>query len=314
MKIPSPTPALWPADRAGVLEIANNWFDPSRVDIDWNVIERMPVGEVVPPPVGETNLERPAGAVELSESIMYAAAMNSINYMFWDKQDGQYTRYECHGKVGALGMTDAFQRAWSDPQSPIAAARDRGIPLTLTDVQNIFGDIPAPQSRVVILNEVLLSPDLKLLGDTVANSALNGTATNFDTTLASTMAQKFPQAYGDELLKKSQLAVSAMWREARMAGVAATCELTAFADYQIPNVLRALGVLKYDAELAARIDRGDIIEENSFDEKAIRAASILAIEKIAEVQHVTVADVDYWVWLKRKEPTTPFHLTPTTAY
>lgn len=311
--IPSPTASLWPRDKEGVIKVAQDWMDSARVAIDTVAISKLPAGEITAPKHGDTNLEL-AGAVPLQSACEYGIAMNSINYMFWSKgASGEFIRYQQQGTIGALAMTAAFQAAWSDPQSPIAQARDAKVPLTVGDIQAVFGAMPEPESRVRILNEVLLSPRLTEFGARAAAIAA-GSEGDFNTELAAELADAFPQAYGDGVLKKAQLAVSGLWREASSRGFHGACELTAFADYQIPNVLRAMGLITYAPDLAARIDAGEIIEANGPDEKAIRGASIIAIEILAQQQGVSVADVDYWIWLKRKEPSTPFHLTYTDAY
>lgn len=299
----------WPANKSEVLSVCNLWYNPSLVKIDQEAIKSLPAGEVVPPPLGDTNLEQLETNVDLHAAAQFAVAMNSINYMFWSKtkEDG-FVRYQNNGAVGAVAMTEAFKRAWTDSASAISSARKNGRPLSAEDVVGIFGDIPDPSGRATILNEVLLGGTLEKIADEIVQR------NEFNTELASRLAQAFPQAYGDEVLKKSQLAVSAIWREARIRGFDGECDLTAFADYQIPNVLRALGILKYSDELANKIDQGVLIEEHSPEERAIRAASILAIEDLSKAQNVSVADVDFWIWLKRKEPKTPFHLTNTTAY
>jgi len=308
-----PTPSLWPRNKLGVLQVAQDWCDDRRVAIDHAAIARLPAGEIVAPDHGATNLEL-MGVASLQSASAFGIAMNSINYMFWSKgADGAFIRYQHHGQIGALAMTAAFQDAWADPASPIARARDSKIPLTVADIQATFGPMPDPESRVRILNEVLLSPKLGQFAERAAAIA-HGEAGAYNTELAAELADAFPHAYGDGVLKKAQLAVSGLWREAASRGFQGACDLTAFADYQIPNVLRAMGLIHYDPELAARIDAGAIIPAHSADERAIRGASILAIEGLAKQQGVSVADVDYWIWLKRKEPTTPFHLTYTDAY
>ncbi len=301
-------PPQWPTNKGEVLDICSSWYDTALVEIDREAISRLPVGEVVPPPIGDTNLEQLDVGVDLQSAAQFAIAMNSINYMFWSKSEsGEFVRYQNNGAIGALAMTAAFKQAWEDPNSAISAARN-GNPLSPEDVLSIFGEIPDPAGRAQILNEVLVGDSLRTLSQEIAQR------NEFNTELASRLAEAFPQAYGDEVLKKSQLAVSAIWREARTRGFAGECDLTAFADYQIPNVLRALGILKYNDTLANKIDQGNLIDEHSPEEKAIRSASILAIEELSKSQGVSVADVDFWIWLKRKEPKTPFHLTYTTAY
>lgn len=302
------TPSPWPINKLAVLDMCRDWYNPNLVEVNTQVIEKMPVGEVVAPAIGQTNLEQLGAQTPLADAAAFAVAMNAINYMFWDvNEQNEFERYQHKGQIGALAMTEAFKQAWEDPHSALSRAR-QGVALTANDITQMFGPIPEVESRVHILNEVLVGPTLPQLAQEIAQSE------SFNTTTAHLLAEAFPQAYGDNLLKKAQLAVSGIWREARLRGYEGECDLTAFADYQIPNVLRALGVLSYNQDLADRIDNGHLIVENSPEEKAIRAAAVLAVEEIARVQRVSVADVDFWVWLKRKEPKTPFHLTRTTAY
>lgn len=308
MKIPPPS--LWPSSAAAVLAVASDWYDAGRVAVDTKALAALEL-----PPLQEEaapTLEAGKVGMDLSDHAELCIALNSINYQFWDLDEkGQFVRYQHEGIVGALGMEQAFERAWDDPQSPISRAR-RGTPLTLADIHATFGDIPDPQSRVDILNEVLTSPHLANLGKlTNAMVRANGV---LDTNLASQLADAFPLAYGDPVLKKAQLAVSQVWVKAREKGMAVDCDLTAFADYQIPNVLRALGVLDYSPSLAARIDAMQVIDYDSPDERAIRAASLLAVDRLAKSNGVPVAAVDHYLWARRKEATTPFHLTFTTAY
>ena len=67
-------------------------------------------------------------------------------------------------------------------------------------------------------------------------------------------------------------------------------------------------------DLAQAIDTFQPLDYDSHDERAIRAASLIAVEKIAEQAGVPVAAVDHYLWMRRKEASTPFHLTFTTAY
>lgn len=222
--------------------------------------------------------------------------------------------YRHNGLDGALAMTTAFEQAWSQPEGALQRALQHGVPLELSDIRDLWGDIPGPEERLAILNEILLSPKLAAFGERAAGVAEGREPGGFTTGFAADLADAFPLTFGDPVLKKAQLATSAVWRGAVGRGLPVWCDLTAFADYEIPNVLRSLDVLTYDPHLAARIGHHEILPQGGPDENALRAASILAIEALAQAQGVSVADVDYAIWLRRNEPTTPFHLTLTTAY
>lgn len=310
------TSSMWPQDKVGVLEVASQWYDPSIAKVNDEAIRALELPEF------KIGAEASMAAGSLGrpwvDDITLSLAINSINYQFWDvSPSGEFIRYAFDGVQGALGMRQAFEAAWADPESPISRAR-QGTPLTAASVAQVFGDIPAIESRVEILNEVLLprgegpeSPvDMfarELEGDVKARQTL-------DTTQANRLAQVFPLSYGDQVLKKAQLAVSEVWVKGREHGFDYDCSLTAFADYQIPNILRAMGVLEYSNDLADKIGKYQEIPYESNEEKAIRGASLLAVEKIAAQAGAPVATVDHYLWTRRKEAATPFHLTFTTAY
>lgn len=307
------TPTQWPRQRAGVIEVAQDWYDSSLVAINRQAIAALPQGTIESIPVEDNVLgTTPTTPGKYLDSAEATIALGAINHMFWEQQNGEFTRYEHEGKIGALAMTAAFEKAWADPNSPLRQARDKGIPLSHEDISTVFGDIPVPETRRHILNQILLSAELPRLAAVAQRMGQVGDT--LGVAYAAQLADAFPWGYGDEVLKKAQLTTSGLWRQARQAGAMSPCDVTAFADYQIPNVLRALGLLDYSAELAAKIDRGELIEGNEVEERAIRAAALLAVDVLAKQQNVAVADVDYWLWLKRKEPQTPFHRTRTTLY
>jgi hypothetical protein len=78
-------------------------------------------------------------------------------------------------------------------------------------------------------------------------------------------------------------------------------DLTAFADYKLPQVLRELGIISYTPELAARIDGLHYLEPGCEQEIEIRAMTIRAVEEIKKVflhtgKTVTSTQVDNWLW------------------
>lgn len=293
------------------MEVAARWYNPSIARVDTQAIAQL---HLPPIKVGlEPGMVHGQMEFNLTDSIELSLALNAINYQFWNLSDqGQFLRYDFEGIVGAQGMCTAFERAWADPESPLSYAR-LGHPLTVEGIRAVFGDIPAAQSRADVLNEMLLPPKLSQVSQLLARdiSSLGGV----EVSQAKLIADQFPLAYGDQVLKKAQLALSEVWVNLDAANPgSASCDLTAFADYQIPNILRAMGVLHYSDELAGKIENFQEIAYESEEEKAIRAASLIAVDKIAQQAGVPVAAVDHYLWMRRKEANTPFHLTFTTAY
>lgn len=98
--------------------------------------------------------------------------------------------------------------------------------------------------------------------------------------------------------------------------------LTAFADYKVPQVLRALGLIRYEADLGARIDRRERLAAGSRPEVEIRAATIVACEAIRQALAARgverrATEVDWLLWTAGQSlpiSTAPYHRTVTVFY
>ena len=105
-----------------------------------------------------------------------------------------------------------------------------------------------------------------------------------------------------------------------LAGVAEFADLdrlTIFADNLVPHVLRLDGVLHYHPELAARIDRGELLPAGSREEVEIRACAVHACERLAARMGVPPRGLDVWLWNRGQEPrykSRPRHRTRTVFY
>ncbi len=99
-------------------------------------------------------------------------------------------------------------------------------------------------------------------------------------------------------------------------------ELTAFADYKLPQVLREMGILSYHPDLAERIDLRQDLTAGSEEEIEIRAMTIWAVDALRKTfgllgKEVTGAWVDQWLWqLGQLEPfrKRPYHRCRTIFY
>jgi hypothetical protein len=118
-------------------------------------------------------------------------------------------------------------------------------------------------------------------------------------------------------LKRAQIAAADLTR----AGVLAPADLdalTMFADNLVPHVLRLDGVLAFDPQLVARIDRGDLIEHGSPEEIEIRACALHAVELIVAARGDTrAADLDQLLWQRGQQlryKASPRHRSRCTAY
>ncbi|GJQ25724.1 MAG: hypothetical protein HBSAPP02_07560 [Phycisphaerae bacterium] len=98
-------------------------------------------------------------------------------------------------------------------------------------------------------------------------------------------------------------------------------ELTAFADYRVPQILRHLGILRVSESLAAQIDAGLELAAGSGEEVELRAASIEAVDRMSRQSGKMgrpiapwVIDCQLWERSHGADVTVPHHRTRTIYY
>eukprot|EP01038_Epipyxis_sp_PR26KG_P014213 gene14213-19070_t len=100
-------------------------------------------------------------------------------------------------------------------------------------------------------------------------------------------------------------------------------QLTMFADYRIPQILRNMGVLIYSSELSYKVDNKIEIPSGSLEEISIRAATVVAVEKLKEAIFSALGisllsiELDWLLWQlgeDAKDSMLPNHRTLTIYY
>ncbi len=154
----------------------------------------------------------------------------------------------------------------------------------------------------------------RFLGDREVRAAV-AAARGSAERLAVSLAEGMPFFRDTGFYKRAQIVSS----DLALAGVAEFHDLdrlTIFADNLVPHVLRVDGVLRYDADLAARIDAGKLLPPGE-DETEIRACAVHACEQIAHRSGVPPRTLDGWLWNRGRDPlykARPRHRTRTVHY
>jgi len=101
-------------------------------------------------------------------------------------------------------------------------------------------------------------------------------------------------------------------------------QLTTFADYRVPQLLRDIGVLEYVPVLQAAVDAQHELAQHSRAEGCIRAATVVAVEQLTALLQQqnpdwTACQVDWYLWQigEQKElagELRPHHRVRTTFY
>lgn len=259
----------------------------------------------------------------------FILAQDAINFCFWGDPPWQVT-YRGRSYRGYRGLVAALRRALEvccplDDASYLAN-------LSADDLEFILrgeGRLPLMRERLENLREVgrVLLERYDGQGERLV-AAAGGSAV----ALVLRLAAEFPSfddraAYGGRevrFFKRAQLCVADLYGAYDGRGPGAFHDLdrlTAFADYELPRVLRELGVLVYSPELAAAVDGGRLIPAGSPEEVEIRAATIVAVDRLRRALaergvRLRAFELDWalWEWSQQHPPAAPPHRTLTTCY
>ena len=223
-----------------------------------------------------------------AEVANWALLLDCLNFCFWTADEAAWTveyRGKRWGRYAAMaaGIHRAVtqDRSWLDPQTWSRAS--------LEDVERIFagsGRIPLAEERVRILNE---TGEALLRGYDGQAKRIAERAKGDACAIADLLAQDFP-SFRDvplyrgrpvRILKRAQIFaanLAEVWGRVGGPVPGGLEKLTAFADYRIPQMLRHLGVLRLEPELAARIELKQLIPAGSEEEVELRACTIHAVE------------------------------------
>jgi hypothetical protein len=197
------------------------------------------------------------------------------------------------------------------------------------DLKKIFAgnvDIPLLEERVIILREIgeVLSSFYGNSFVSMVNKAGGDALQLLDLVVSSFSSFNDFSFYRDRKIlfyKRAQLLVgdiNAVFKDKGIGKLENIGQLTACADYKLPQVLRKLGILSYSPELAKKIDCQAPIPRDSSEEIEIRANTVWAIELMKkELKHSTAQEITHRLWLmsQQKSPgDKPYHRTRTIFY
>lgn len=260
----------------------------------------------------------------------YLLVLDGLNFSFWGAPRWGIT-YRGQELRGYWALAAALKRAIEDG-IPVDDARWMAdcTPEALGQVLAGRGEIPLMDARLRHLHELgrgLLGRFDGQFVNAIASCGHSAVA------LAELLVREFP-SFDDaseyegrrvRLLKRAQILPADLWGAYGGEGPGRfddIGELTAFADYKVPQVLERLGILRYDLDLMARIKAGTELPHGSAEEVELRAATIDAVERLRDAlaaasRPITAIQADWILWemgLTTADDAPPYHLTRTTAY
>jgi hypothetical protein len=267
------------------------------------------------------------------ETIAYLLAVDTLNFCFWPPPGEKKWEISYKGKnySGYYGLAVSLKRAL---ESDIILTDEAFLnSLTLKRLRDVFsgtGVLQLLEERLLNLQEmgrVLMDKYNGRASEVVA--AAGGSAINLVRRLATDFPSFRDQAtyHGQEVFfyKRAQLFAADLHGALGGKGLGSfrdIKELTAFADYKLPQVLRHVGVLEYAPALMQKVDRMIHLDPGSEEEVEIRASTIWAVELIRQAmkrlgKDVHANEIDWLLWNLGQDDrfrAKPYHRTVTIFY
>jgi len=267
------------------------------------------------------------------ETVAYLLVVDAVNFCFWPPAGEQKWEISYEGRrySGYYGLAVSIKRAL-ESQIPLKEATFLAS-LTRKDLKEVFagkGVLQLEEQRLLNLQEtgrVLLDKYSGRASELVA--AAEGSALKLVRKLAADFSSFRDQAIyrGQQIFfyKRAQLFASDLHGAFGGEGLGSFSdmeELTAFADYKLPQVLRHVGALIYSQGLAGKVDLMMPLEPESEEEIEIRANTVWAVELICQEMKrlgkgVRASEIDWLLWNLGQDDefrAKPYHRTVTTFY
>jgi hypothetical protein len=263
--------------------------------------------------------------------------LDALNFCFWAPPGEPRWQIEYRGETldGYWALAAALTRAIEEEDCPLWDA-DFLREIGEEDAECIFhpegrssGRIPLFKARLANMREV--GRVLCRRYDGWFGAAIEA-ADRRAPALARLLAEHFP-SFDDtaeydgrevRLYKRAQICAADLYGAfggERWGALRDLDRLTAFADYKVPQLLRAEGILTYAPDLAARIDAREPLEAGSPEEVEIRAATVWGVELLRRAlaeRGVAVRpfEIDWYLWTRAQErhDMAPYHRTLTCYY
>ena len=231
------------------------------------------------------------------DTLAYLLVLDTLNFCFWPDEDFEYGELAraLRSVVAADPSAFAAERLETIDISRLAAWLGR--PITLLD------------ERARLLRELGRALRERWRGDPeLLVASAEGSAARLATDVARWLPGFRDQAiyHGHQvsLYKRAQIFAADVWGAFGGRGIGAfddVAALTTFADYRVPQLLRARGAVWLEPELAAQIDAGEELPAGCAAEVELRAATVQAVEGVRDALEAngsprTAVEVDWWLW------------------
>jgi hypothetical protein len=254
--------------------------------------------------------------------------LSALNFCFWQDEP----RWRVDGADGYMALAHALRRAYDDGVAVASPAVWAS--WSVADLGSVLrGDRGGPSAPPMLASRHAVAAELGAWlrdshgGSGIAALGEAGSAFEFAQILAGTLRlfRDVAEYRGRRvpLLKRAQIAAHdcglALGASAP-PGLRDRSGLTAFADYKLPQVLRAAAVFEYSPSLAATVDARVELQPDAEEEVEIRAATVVAVDRLVALlrsrgRNVDAPQVDGLLWWRGQGlRAQPYHRVRTIWY
>ncbi|KZT12115.1 uncharacterized protein LAESUDRAFT_740624 [Laetiporus sulphureus 93-53] len=256
------------------------------------------------------------------ECLDWIFLISSLNFSFWSESEGLPDRYGVEWRKGWHSNDRTVHTGYWSLVAAIDRALEDGIPLTdpafysseescpKALLEGIFRPAPQCKETMPLFKErvAILRENARILCSHFGGSfqgfcqdflrRYGGRGTGLQ--LVQMVIDSFP-TFRDQTMyegrtiyfwKRAQILVAEVWAafypsspttsHSLFPAGAAIHELTMFADYRVPQILHHLRILTYPPSLVESLKSRRMLESGCREEISIRAASIVAVEKVRQ--------------------------------
>ncbi len=251
------------------------------------------------------------------KSPQHVFILDTVNFCFWAKKNEEKWKVEYpKGNIvdGWKALVACFDRSIEEriPINDCNFLKN----ITFEEVKNIFRscnetEIPLLRKRCEFLRE-----SARILKQKFDGNIINLIKkTNYDAIEITKNIVKYFPSFRDPFYKRAQIFPYdvSLLKNIKIKNID---QLTIFADYKLPQVLRDFGILVYAKDLAEKVDNYILLEPGSREEIEIRSATILACDLIAHEINVipVIAENAIWSLSQTHEKRYPYPRVLTTNY
>lgn len=271
----------------------------------------------------------PIGDLTNEEKLMFAVIFNGLSFSYWGNP---YWNVDYKGVLhtrGSWSLVACIFRSIEDGRSLLDPYKIKTISVdNLNELLRGNTPIPLIQERHKIVNKIgmvicdefggVFSNFMNKYGSE-SGVLLDAIIDHFEPAFDDFGIYKGKEVFFDKRAQALIESIHSIFEGSGYGNIKNIENLTALADYIIPNLLRNAGILEYSIELINIIDSETLIEKGSSYEIEIRSATIWVVEmlrlKLISMGFKSNAQtINDYLWTIGRSVNTPFHKVRTTAY